>query len=134
MAAHLPAARFVRWHRRDRWEGGGGGGRRRSRGVSHLCEAKQLGAIKPSFAVGTIQSEDGAGSNIACSAVPFISTPHEDPVNAMGVVKVKRTVFCRAGSLLMFNIMTAKEKNFSGLSAPLQWIICAATLWLNPCN
>lgn len=104
------------------------------RGVSHLCEAKQLGAIKPSFAVGTIQSEDGAGSNIACSTVPFISTPHEDAVNAMGVVKVKHTVFCRAGSLLMFNIMTANEKNFSGLSAPLQWIIYEARPWLNPCN
>lgn len=42
---------------RDRWEGGGGG-----TGESHLFEAKQLGAIKPSFAVGTIYSEEGAGS------------------------------------------------------------------------
>lgn len=79
---------------------------------SHLCEAKQLGAIKPSFAVGTIHSEQGAGSNSACSTVPFISTPHEDPVNAMGVVKAKHKVFCCAGSPLMFNIMTANEKNF----------------------
>lgn len=99
---------------RDRWEGGGGSSRRRRVGGSHLCEAKQLGAIKPLFAVGTIHSEEGAGSNSACSTVPFISTPHEDPVNAMGVVNVKHTVFCCAGSLLMFNIMTANEKNFLG--------------------
>lgn len=63
-------------------------------GRSHLCEAKQLGAIKPSFAVGTIHSEERARSSSACSTVPFISTPHEDPGNAMGVVKVKHTVFC----------------------------------------
>lgn len=88
---------------------GGGEGR-----GSHLCEAKQLGAIKPSFAVGTTHSEEGAGSCSACSTVPFISSLHEDPVNAMGVVKEKHTVFCWAGSLLMFNIMTANERNFLG--------------------
>lgn len=83
-------------------------------GGSHLCEAKQLGAIKLSFAVGTIHCEAEAGSSSACSTVPFIFTPQEGPVNAMGVVKEKHMVFCWAGSRLMFNIKTANEKNFLG--------------------
>lgn len=106
---------------RDRWEGGGGnrrGGTGGVRGGSHLCEAKQLGAIKLSFAVGTIHFEAEAGSSSACSTVPFISTPQEDPVNAMGVVKGKHAVFCWAGSWLMFNIMTANEKNFLEVACP----------------
>lgn len=82
--------------------------------MSHLCEAKQLGAIKASFAVGTLQAEAGAGSSSACSPAAFICSPHEDPVNAMGVVKVKHTVFCWAAPLLMFTIMTANEKRFLG--------------------
>lgn len=107
---------------RDRWEGGGGGGGRsryqervracvfRGGGSGHLCEAKQLGAIKPSFAVGTIHSEAGVGSSSPSSAAPFISASREDPVNAMGVVKVKHAVFCWAAPLLTLNIPTANEK------------------------
>ena len=73
---------------------------------SHLCEAKQLGAIKLSFAVGA-----GAGSSSASSTSAFISTSHEDPLNAMGVVKVRHAAFCWAAPLLMLNIMTANENN-----------------------
>lgn len=50
------------------WLKGGG-----EEGGSHLCGETQLGVIKSSPATGTVQREDGAASNTACSALPFIS-------------------------------------------------------------
>lgn len=65
---------------------------------SHLCEAKQWGAIKPPSAAGSVQCEDGLQH-------ASFHLPHEDPGNAMGVVKVERKR--SAGPL---HIMTAPEK------------------------
>lgn len=76
MAARLPQATFAHWHRGGRWKdggGGGGGGGAGGGAGSYLCEAKQLGAIKPSLAAGSVQYEDGAVSNMARSTLPFIS-------------------------------------------------------------
>lgn len=59
----------------DGGAGAGGAG-------SHLCKAKQPGAIKPPSAAGSVQCEDGL------QHTPF-HLPHEDLGNAMGVVKVE---------------------------------------------
>lgn len=87
MAARLPQATFARWHGGGRWEdgGGGGGGAGAAGGAgSHLCEAKQWGAIKPPSAAGSVQCEDGLQHT-------SFHLPHEDPGNAMGVVKVEHS-------------------------------------------
>lgn len=57
---------------RDRWEGGGGS-RSEKRG-SHLCEVKQLGVIKLSFAIGTIHSYRHELAP-AAPAAPFLLSP-----------------------------------------------------------
>ncbi|KAK2880489.1 hypothetical protein Q8A73_023187 [Channa argus] len=95
VAAHLPAARFVHWQQCE-------------------TDGKVVVKVAADRGGGTIHSEAGTGSNSTCSTIPFISTPHEDPANAMGVVKMKDTLFCWAGSPLMFSIMTANERNFAG--------------------